>query len=67
MLAHFLMDYFINLQSGWASSTSWSGDIYDWMDALLPLIFGLAVTIWMMYGQRRQVMEENVDRLLLKR
>lgn len=67
MLAHFLLDYLVNLQSGWTSNWPWSGSIGDWVSTFIPLIFGLAVTIWMMYGQRRQVMEENVDRLLLKR
>ncbi|GAA3635514.1 CPBP family intramembrane metalloprotease [Lactobacillus hamsteri] len=64
MIAHFFTDYLINLQSGWASSSTWSGSFADWATTFIPLIFGLAVTIWMMYGDRRQVMEENADRLL---
>ncbi len=64
MIAHFCTDYFINLQEGWASSASWVGDFNDWATTFIPLVFGLAVTLWMMFGRRRQVMEENVDRLL---
>lgn len=64
MLTHFCTDYFINLQEGWASTSTFSGNFADWATTIIPLIFGLAVTIWMMFGKRRQVMEENVDRLL---
>lgn len=66
MIVHFLNDYLINLQSGWDSISTWSGSFADWATSIIPIIFGLAVTIWMMFGKRRQVMEENVDRLLLR-
>lgn len=64
MITHFFVDYLINLQTGWDSISTWSGGFNDWATTIIPLVFGLAVTIWMMFGQRRQVMEENVDRLL---
>lgn len=66
MIVHFLTDYLLNLEEGWASGGSWSGDFNDWATTFIPLVFGLAVTLWMMFAQRRQVMEENVDRLLSK-
>ena len=64
MIVHFFNDYFINIQWGWNSPSTWTGDFNDWATTIIPLIFGLIVTIWMMYGKRRLVMEENVDRLL---
>lgn len=65
MLTHFFTDYFINLEIGWASTSTFSGSFADWTTTIIPLVFGLAVTIWMMFGKRRQVMEENADRLLI--
>ena len=64
MIVHFFNDYFINIQWGWNSPSTWTGDFNDWATTIIPLIFGLIVTIWMMYGKRRLVMEEKVDRLL---
>ena len=64
MISHFFMDYLINIQSGWSSVSSWNGSFPDWATTFIPVIFGLAVTIWMMFGERRKVMEENADRLL---
>lgn len=64
MITHFFDDYFINLQTGWASTSTFSGSFGDWATTIIPLIFGLTVSIWMMFGKRRQVMEENADRLL---
>lgn len=64
MIVHFFNDYLINIQWGWNSPSTWTGDFNDWATTIIPLIFGLIVTIWMMYGKRRLVMEENVDRLL---
>ncbi|WP_236629287.1 MULTISPECIES: CPBP family intramembrane glutamic endopeptidase [Lactobacillus] len=65
MMFHFLMDYLINLQTGW-NSAGWSFD--DWMTDYLNLILIVGVpllfTVWMMYGKRRQALEENADRLL---
>ncbi len=64
MIPHFLLDYFINLQTGWTSTSTFSGSFADWMTTIIPFVFGLVVSIWMMFGKRRQVMEENADRLL---
>lgn len=64
MITHFLMDWFINLETGWYSTSTFNGDLNAWLTTILPLIFGLVVSLWMMFGKRRQVMEENVDRIL---
>lgn len=65
MLFHFLMDYLVDLQSGW-NSAGWTftGYASDYIQEILMVGVPLAVTIWMMYGKRRTVLEENADRLL---
>lgn len=65
MLLHFFYDFFIFLQEGINTPATWNGNISDWASFLTPLILGFIVTIWMLTGKkRRQVMEENADRLL---
>ncbi len=65
MIFHFLMDYLANLQSGWNSAgwqlNSWAT---DYISEVLMVLVPLAVTVWMMYGKRREVLEENADRLM---
>lgn len=65
MFYHFLMDYLASLQSGW-NSAGWtfSGYANDYIQEILMVGVPLVFTIWMMYGKRRAVIEENVDRLL---
>ena len=65
MIFHFLMDYLANLQSGW-NSAGWqfNGWATDYISEVLMVLVPLAVTVWMMYGKRRKVLEENADRLM---
>lgn len=65
MIFHFLMDYLADLQSGW-NSAGWqfSGWTADYISEILMVAVPLAFTIWMMFGQRRAVLEENANRLL---
>ena len=65
MIFHFLMDYLADLQSGW-DSAGWqfSGWATDYISEILMVAVPLAFTIWMMFGQRRAVLEENANRLL---
>ncbi|MGS0677570.1 CPBP family intramembrane glutamic endopeptidase [Lactobacillus johnsonii] len=65
MIFHFLMDYLANLQSGW-NSAGWqfNGWATDYISEVLMVLVPLIVTIWMMYGKRREVLEENADRLM---
>ena len=65
MIFHFLMDYLADLQSGW-NSAGWqfSGWATDYISEILMVAVPLAFTIWMMFGQRRAVLEENANRLL---
>ena len=65
MIFHFLMDYLANLQSGW-NSAGWQFNSWatDYISEVLMVLVPLAVTVWMMYGKRREVLEENADRLM---
>lgn len=65
MIFHFLMDYLENLQSGW-NSAGWQFNSWatDYISEVLMVLVPLAVTVWMMYGKRREVLEENADRLM---
>ena len=65
MIFHFLMDYLADLQSGW-NSAGWqfSGWATDYISEILMVAVPLAFTIWMMFGQRRAVLEKNANRLL---
>ena len=64
MIFHFLMDYLADLQSGW-NSAGWqfSGWATDYISEILMVAVPLTFTIWMMFGQRRKVMERHVARL----
>lgn len=65
MLFHFLMDYLSNIQSGW-NSAGWvfEGSASEYIFEILIIGVPLGVSIWMMFGKRRLVLEENADRLL---
>ena len=65
MIFHFLMDYLADPQSGW-NSAGWqfSGWATDYISEILMVAVPLAFTIWMMFGQRRAVLEENANHLL---
>ena len=65
MIYHFLMDYISDLQSGWNSAGwSWNGEITDYIYTVLIVDVPLLFSIWMLFGKRRQVMEDNADLIL---
>lgn len=65
MIYHFLMDYISDLQSGWNSAGwSWNGKITDYIYTVLIVGVPLLFSIWMLFGKRRQVMEDNADLIL---
>lgn len=65
MIYHFLMDYISDLQSGWNSAGwSWNGEITDYIYTILIVGVSLLFSIWMLFGKRRQVMEDNADLIL---
>nr|WP_246769228.1 CPBP family glutamic-type intramembrane protease [Lactobacillus crispatus] len=65
MIYHFLMDYISDLQSGWNSAGwSWNGEITDYIYTVLIVGVPLLFSIWMLFGKRRQVMEDNADLIL---
>lgn len=62
MLMHFLLDWTAFVAS---DSTLMTGKVtwQDWLGTGLELAIFIGIAVWMMYGQRRQVMERHVDRL----
>ena len=65
IIYHFLMDYISDLQSGWNSAGwSWNGEITDYIYTVLIVGVPLLFSIWMLFGKRRQVMEDNADLIL---
>lgn len=52
MLFHFANDFLNYAQVGGMTAQTWRGDANDWLN-LVPI----AITIWMLTGQRRLVME----------
>ena len=66
MLEHFLVDYLIFVQTGGSSQpASWSGDINDWATTIASVIVPLMLYIWVMFGNRRKVLNENAQRLIM--
>lgn len=62
MLFHFANDFLNYAQVGGMTAQTWRGDANDWLNLFVPI----AITIWMLTGQRRLVMEQNIMRLLEK-
>lgn len=66
MLEHFLLDFFIFAQTGGSSQPgSWGGDVIDWVRITVAVVVPLSLFIWMMFGRRRRVLEENAQRLII--
>lgn len=66
MLEHFLIDFFIFAQTGGSDQPgAWSGDATDWVRMSVAVIVPMILFIWMMFGQRRLVLEENAQRLII--
>lgn len=62
MVMHGLLDWTSFVVTGsdlMKGSTTWA----DWVSVLLELVVFAGITAWMMFGQRRQVMERHVARL----
>lgn len=49
---------------GGMTAQTWRGDANDWLNLLVQVVVPIAITIWMLTGQRRLVMEQNIMRLL---
>lgn len=62
MLMHFLLDWTAFIAS---DSTLMTGKVTlaDWLGTAIELIIFIGIAAWMMYGQRRKVMERHVARL----
>lgn len=62
MLMHFTSDW-IGFVTSDSSSIVGSLTSNDWLSLLLVAVVVIVLTVWMMFGQRRNVMERHVDRL----
>lgn len=51
-------------QVGGMTAQTWRGDANDWLNLLVQVVVPIAIIIWMLTGQRRLVMEQNIMRLL---
>ncbi|WP_076459562.1 CPBP family intramembrane glutamic endopeptidase [Limosilactobacillus caccae] len=62
MMMHFLLDWTAFIAS---DSTLMTGKVTmaDWISTAIELLVFGGITAWMMFGQRRKVMERHVDRL----
>lgn len=66
MLFHFANDFLNYAQVGGMTAQTWRGDANDWLNLLVQVVVPIAITIRMLTGQRRLVMEQNIMRLLEK-
>lgn len=64
MIEHFCLDFFIFVQEGGDLPGKWSSDPVTWTILVVSVIAPLIVYIWMMFGKRHLVLEENADRIL---
>lgn len=62
MIMHFLLDWTAFMASGTVLMTG-KVTMYDWLSTVIELVIFIGIAVWMMFGQRRQVMERHVDRL----
>ena len=64
MIEHFCLDFFIFVQEGGDLPGKWSSDPVTWTILVVSVIAPLIVYIWMMFGKRHLVLEENADRIV---
>lgn len=65
MLMHFSLDFLIFLQSNGDQPGTWAGDTSDWLSTIILFALPVTVYVWMLFGKRHQVLEENAERLIL--
>ena len=63
MIMHFLIDWTSFTVSGTSVMTG-SVHAMDWITLVVEMIVFIGVSIWMMYGNCRQVMKRHADRLI---
>lgn len=63
MLMHGLLDWFSFVATGATTMTGSQVTLADWGAVIGELVIFGAITVWMMFGQRRRVMERHVARL----
>lgn len=62
MLMHFSTDWLSFIATG-SSQITGSLTTNDWLSLLIQALVVIGLTGWMMYGQRRHVMERHIERL----
>lgn len=63
MVMHGLFDWFSFTATGGTTMTGSHVSAGEWLGVVIELAIFVAITAWMMFGQRRQVMDRHVDRL----
>lgn len=66
MIFHFLNDFLVMSQPGGMGPGTWSGSINDWLSLLVSVVLPAAITVWMLFGRRKQTMLDNSEKLLNK-
>lgn len=63
MIMHFLIDWTSFMVSG-TSVMVGKTSAMDWITLIVEMLVFIGISIWMMYGNRRQVMKRHADRLI---
>lgn len=63
MLMHFLIDWSSFTVAG-SVVMSGAANGMDWLTLIIELVVFVGITIWMMFGHRRQVMKRHADKLI---
>lgn len=64
MIEHFCLDFFVFVQEGGDLPGKWTNDPVTWTILLVSVVAPVIVYIWMMFGKRQQVLEENAERIV---
>lgn len=67
ILAHFSYDYCLAIQVGVMRTGNWTGSTSEFIVLLIQVIVPTLLTIWMLTGKRKRVLQENADRIMEKR
>lgn len=63
MLMHFLIDWLSASASGTMVMSGQAGSM-DWLTLVIQMVVFIGITVWMMFGPRREVMKRHADKLI---
>lgn len=63
IVMHGLFDWFSFMATGGTTMTGSHVSAGEWLSVLTELVIFVAIAVWMMFGQRRKVMDRHVARL----